>query len=160
MKNRRRKMTDEELLIWIYSETKCKVDPQNGCQNWLGGKSSRYGYGLVNYKGRALLIARVVWFITKGSWPKGIIVHACRNRLCININHLEEGTNQDIQYNRKGVDNSQAKLNEDQVREIAQMAMNGDFSQREIGEIFDISYSTVSSIHTGKTWGHLDLNHD
>ena len=155
MTNRRRNLTDAELLVWIRSETKCRVDDKTGCHIWLGGTSTRYGYGLVNFHGRALLIARVVYFLSRGSWPKNILVHVCKNRLCINMNHMLEGKNEDIEYDRVGINNSQAKLDEDQVREIKQLAESSDFSQREIGNIFGVSYSTVSSIKLGKTWSHL-----
>lgn len=52
---------------------------------------------------------------------------------------------------RKGTKNSQAKLTEEQVIEIAEMIMSGK-TNKEISELFNICSETVSTIRTKRHW--------
>lgn len=55
---------------------------------------------------------------------------------------------------RKGTKNSQCKLTEQQVIEIANLIMAGVTNNR-IAEIYNISNVTVSTIRTKRHWGYL-----
>lgn len=50
-----------------------------------------------------------------------------------------------------------AKLTEEQVRAIKQELRAGK-KQREIANEFGITVSLVSSIHLGRTWGHVKVD--
>ena len=54
-----------------------------------------------------------------------------------------------------GEKNDNSKLNNKQVRIIKWLLKNSDMLQREIGEIFSIKQTTVSSIKAEKTWKHI-----
>ena len=55
---------------------------------------------------------------------------------------------------RKGTKNSQCKLTEQQVIEIANLIMAG-VTNNKIAEIYNISNVTVSTIRTKRHWGYL-----
>jgi hypothetical protein len=48
-----------------------------------------------------------------------------------------------------------AKLTEDHARQVRKLALNGVFTQREIGEMFGVSHAAVGLIKRGRNWRHL-----
>jgi hypothetical protein len=59
----------------------------NGCWNWRGSLY-RNGYG--KYGSRGYMAHRLAYELTKGSVPEDMCLdHTCRNRSCINPDHLE-----------------------------------------------------------------------
>lgn len=64
------------------------VDELTGCWNWLLGRTGR-GYGSLSNK-----LAHVLyWEKYKGKVPEGLqLDHLCRNKLCVNPEHLEPVT--------------------------------------------------------------------
>lgn len=67
------------------------------CWLWTGG-TARGGYGMlaaVGVSGRRTTVKphRISWHVFRGEIPEGFDVdHLCRNRLCVNPNHLEPTT--------------------------------------------------------------------
>ena len=48
------------------------------------------GYTYTAYKGKTRGTHRIEWIKANGEIPKGLVVdHLCRNRACINLEHLE-----------------------------------------------------------------------
>ena len=71
-------------LFW----SKTQVDPVTGCHNWLGCRD-RKGYGKYNNR----LAHRIAYELCIGPIPDGKqIDHLCRNRGCVNPDHLEPVT--------------------------------------------------------------------
>jgi len=69
-----------------------RVEPVTDCWTWTGAVSNR-SYGSIFYQGRMQKAHRVMWELNFGPVPKGLeLDHLCRNRLCINPNHLEPVT--------------------------------------------------------------------
>ena len=69
------------------------------CLAWIGAKGSN-GYGLITFYGRVISAHKVAWLLEKGEIPKGLVLdHLCRNRACVNPDHLEPVTQQ-INVNR------------------------------------------------------------
>lgn len=67
-----------------------KIGPQtpSGCFPWMAAKTN--GYGVVQYKGRVCRAHRIVYEAAIGPIQDGYeIDHACRNRACVNPDHLE-----------------------------------------------------------------------
>jgi hypothetical protein len=65
--------------------------PPGECVEFDGCKSD--GYGKVWIKGRLYLAHRVAWEAAHGPIPPGMCIdHLCRNRACVNVNHLEAVT--------------------------------------------------------------------
>lgn len=66
------------------------------CWEWCGGAVNSKGYGHIK-QGRALLKAhRVSWTLVRGPIPSGLTLdHLCRNRLCVNPDHLEAVSNRE-----------------------------------------------------------------
>lgn len=63
----------------------------DGCVLWTAGTMN--GYGKFWLGGKDRLAHRVSWRIARGHLnPELVIDHLCRNRLCVNVAHLEEVT--------------------------------------------------------------------
>ena len=83
-------MTDTTELLpcpfWSKS-----VKSANGCWDWIGAKNAK-GYG--NFRSRSAHV--VAYELVKGAIPTGLqIDHLCRNKSCINPDHLEAVTGQE-----------------------------------------------------------------
>jgi hypothetical protein len=62
------------------------------CWQWTGAKcSGRYGH--LTFKGKQLLVHRVMWTIYNGEIQNGLwVLHKCHVKQCCNIDHLMIGT--------------------------------------------------------------------
>ncbi len=70
-----------------------KVDRVGDCWQWTGAKTDK-GYGHISVgSGVCRMAHRVSWEIHRGPIPDGLqIDHLCRNRSCVNPDHLEPVT--------------------------------------------------------------------
>ncbi|MFH0980290.1 MAG: HNH endonuclease signature motif containing protein [Planctomycetota bacterium] len=65
-----------------------KIDAEGDCWRWTG--ASREGYGVVKVDGETRQAHRVVWQLLVGPIREGLQMdHLCRNRRCVNPDHLE-----------------------------------------------------------------------
>lgn len=59
------------------------------CIEWQGARDED-GYGRVNHTGKWRGAHRVAWEEVRGTIPDGLVIdHLCRNRVCVNLAHLE-----------------------------------------------------------------------
>ena len=79
----------EERLARFLAKTKIA---DNGCIEWIGAKTPA-GYGWVNLCGDTYFAHRVAYVHYRGPIPDHLeLDHLCRNRACVNPDHLEAVT--------------------------------------------------------------------
>ena len=65
------------------------IDAEGDCWEWTGGRN-REGYGYTTVGRRQWKAHRVVWEALIGPIPEGMTIdHLCRNKACVNPDHLE-----------------------------------------------------------------------
>ena len=163
IKIREKNMSDEELLKWIRSKPQLKRNPETRCKEWQRQKD-KDGYGMIRYKGKMTKTHRLVWYLVKGNWPKGMLLHSCDHPSCINLKHLREGSAQDNvddmfskgrEMKAKGERVGSAKLTEKQVIAIRKLYKTGRYSQKELALIYKVMRQNISSICTRRIWKHV-----
>ena len=117
----------------------------NGCWVWKGALTTG-GYSSVSVGGKVQYGHRVSYQLHKGGIPKHLQVdHLCRNRACINPDHLELVTH--AENGRRG---AQAKLTHETVELIR--SAPGDVTHAELGRQFGVDEWTVSNVRRGLSW--------
>lgn len=127
-----------------------------------GGTRTRQGYGQIQHDGRRMGAHRAAWEAEHGPIPEGMAVRhkVCDNPPCCNPAHLRIGTHErnmrdkvqaGRQFRPSGEGNGSARLTAEQVSEMRSRHADGAL-QRELGEQFGVSQSTVSEIVNRKKW--------
>jgi len=115
--------------------------------------------------GRSVGAHILAWELATGrTVPKGMFVcHRCDTPACIEPTHLFLGTPRDNNEDRdrkgrkvivRGSRASGAKLTEHLVQQIREALLDGQ-SGPALAERFDVDPETISSVATGRTWGHV-----
>ena len=138
-----------------------KVDQRGPDECWpWKQKPGESSYGYFRLHGKMVRAHRVAWIFTNDEIPEGQVVrHNCDNPPCCNPHHLLLGTQADNVADREerhrrnvvGVRNPRAKLTEDNVRFIKEVAMN----ERPLAVQFKVSESTIRDIRAGRSWTHV-----
>lgn len=140
----------------------------NGCWIWrhaaAGPKwKEGKGYAVVNcrYAGEQVYkVHRVAFYNTHGHWPL-IARHRCDVSMCVNPDHIEDGTQVDNMrdlaergvINRvKGEQHPRARLTEELVREIR----NSPLSLRKAATWYGMGHSTIGQIRRREIWKHVE----
>ena len=65
----------------------------DGCWVWTGATTGRTNYGQTRLEGVKMTAHRAMWTVLVGPIGSGVeLDHLCRNRLCVNPDHLEPVT--------------------------------------------------------------------
>lgn len=76
-------------------QNKISPEPMSGCWIWTGALSTK-GYGRYGIKNRTYAAHRVVFEIFREGIPENMqLDHLCRNRQCVNPDHLEIVSNRE-----------------------------------------------------------------
>jgi hypothetical protein len=134
----------------------------NGC--WMWTSTNQNGYAAMWYEGRTRLVSKISWFLFKGEWPKLFMLHKCDIPMCVNPEHLFDGTalNNMLDKTAKGRNNppvgeraGQAKLTEEKVLDMRSKYATGNFTQRKLADIFEVGYKAVCKIVHRQRWRHI-----
>jgi len=141
----------------------------NKCWEWQGSRSDA-GYGYFQVDGIKMLAHRVSFKIFKGEIPEGkgfhgfCVCHTCDNPPCVRPSHLFLGTqrvnieDRDKKNRRSaliGDEHGMSKLIDRDVLSIREIFKLGEYTQKEIGEMFGVSGALVSRIVNRKNWTHF-----
>ena len=147
-----------------------KVTKTDGCWLWRNPDPSN-GYGKFSYQGQVMGAHRVSWLIHYGDISDGLwVLHKCDTPACVNPDHLFLGTHDDNmadmtakhrgRYQQhpetvtKGEQHGNAKLTENDVREIRRLRANGT-PRQTVAQMFGISQSNVKQITARTAWAHV-----
>ncbi len=143
-----------EQRFWEKVEIKGLLD----CWEWKGSKTNG-GYGTLSRDKKWWLAHRLVWTMTYGDIPKGLLVlHKCDKPPCVNPNHLFLGTQRDNMHDMaakgrmvQGVDRSLAKLDPGIVAKCVEEIRSG-VTYKVLSERYGASRSAINNAVLGKTW--------
>lgn len=150
-------------LLPVHENFFRKISKQSNEKDcWLYISEERYGKISV---GRMTLLAhRYSYELHIGKIPKGFYVcHKCDVTLCVNPKHLFLGTSKDNTQDmlikkrgnhRKGSKHHWSQLNEDQVLEIKKKLFKRE-KVRILAKEYNVSYSVIDQIRSGKSWNHV-----
>lgn len=138
-----------------------KVFKSPGCWEWLA-MVDKGGYGSFSVNAYPVKAHRFSWILHNGKIPEGLgVLHKCDNPRCVNPDHLFLGTNVANTADRdakgrqsKGEKHPDAKLTEEQVREIRIVYKAGSrrYGIRPLARAYGLSKSTMASVVNRLTW--------
>jgi hypothetical protein len=80
------------MSLASYVEARCIPEPNSGCWLWLLAIDSS-GYGRGEFVGKKDRAHRLSYQAFKGAIPDGLTIdHLCRNKCCVNPDHLDAVT--------------------------------------------------------------------
>lgn len=128
-------------------------EPNSGCFIWLGAVSGS-GYGQIKLFGKQSNAHRIVYELANNKVLDTctVVRHKCDNPLCVNPDHLCEGTQMDnrqdaVTRNRtaSGQRNGNARLSDSDVPRIFSLKSEGK-TQQQIADVFGVDRSTIGYI--------------
>lgn len=113
---------------------------------WVWQRKITNGYAYLVRDGKTLRAARYFYEQVRGPIPDGLTIdHLCRNRACVNPDHLEAVTITENIRRRPAT-----KLTDELAGEIRRLSST--MNQAELAERFDVHQSTVSRVLSNETW--------
>lgn len=122
------------------------------------------GYGRIRHDGKNHCVHRIVWSLAHGEIPPGkVIMHTCDNPACIEITHLQVGTqadniadmtNKGRRVSARGRDQGSAKLCEHDIPIIRHWLKEG-YAPYKIANSFGVTEGLIRHIRAGRVWAHI-----
>lgn len=159
----------EDGRVWSYPK-RIKYKSSEYTRNWKGRflkpALGRDGYLLVSLSKTKSTTLRIHRLVAKTYIPNPRMLPQVNHKNGIKtdnrLENLEWVTSQEnvihaVQHNlkAKGADNWNAILDEEKVRKIRALVLEG-VSKEEIGRVFGVARTTVWHIVHRETWAHLD----
>ena len=120
-----------------------RIDEPSGCWVWLGELNTG-GYGTIRHMGKSVKAHRWVYVKHVGVIPDGMeLDHLCRNRACVNPEHLEPVTR--TENIRRGL---LTKLTIENVDEI----FKSSESRKVLAARFGVTKAAIGQIKRGEAW--------
>lgn len=95
-------LLDEVAIERFWAKTE-KQD--NGCIFWIACKVKN-GYGMFQLGGKMVRAHQIAWYLKHGLMPPMLVIdHTCKNKMCVNVEHLEAVTSSENKrrVGRKGI---------------------------------------------------------
>jgi hypothetical protein len=146
----------------LYLKTAIAAHNSDECLIWPFGKMTG-GYGRCYFERGRVRAHRLAFYFTYGRWPAPLARHTCDNPPCFNPRHVIEGTDADNAADRekrnrtkKGEALPQAKLTENQVREIrAECMARIGTEYRRLAAKYNVSPMLIGMIVRRDIWKHV-----
>jgi hypothetical protein len=143
---------------------KTKFNLKTDCWEWKAS-THKSGYGHFWMNNKLHRAHRASYIIYKGNIPKNLLIlHKCDVKKCVNPEHLFLGTNKDNtndmfkkgrQRFLKGTEYNGHKLNAKKVRNIRTLYKNGEYTQRELAKIYNVSQRLILNVIKNRAWKHI-----
>jgi hypothetical protein len=129
-----------------------KVDFSGECWNWKASKN-KDGYGWFGVKGRVVLAHRISCWLAHGPPPdeKPTADHLCKDRSCVNPEHLRWASRLEQCENMVGVRNL---VDDDTAIECIKRCLSGE-SQSEVAKELGVSNQSIYTWVHGKRRSEL-----
>src|SRR6202012_5053196 len=136
-----------------------KVLKTDSCWMWTGAQNTQ-GYGHFVADGRHLLAHRYAFGMHKGRPVTHHVLHKCNTPLCVNPEHLYEGTHADNSRDRSAAGHTRvcyrdAKPLCAQEMSLIVAANVLGISQQKIARLLGRNVMTINRYLTGKSHGEL-----
>lgn len=117
------------------------------CKIWKKSLD-RDGYGRFEMKGKTYRAHRYFYEMENGIIPESLVIdHLCRNRACINTEHMETVTVKENTIRGKA-----AKINRELAQKVRRMYKARKITQVELSHMFGIVQDEISRIVNYRRW--------
>ena len=157
------KLTEPDIQrFWEKVDRSPGFGPQGDCWRWIACERGN-GYGCIKIAGKVYDAHRVSFVIANGNPPTKLACHRCDNRLCVNPDHIYDGSHSENLRDAfrnpdrktcRGEAKPNAKLNAPLVRRMRDL-WNSGLTTYRIGKMFGVSRRAVDKAVKGMTWSHV-----